>query len=198
MFPYAERRTDDAVYFVGGPFSQWYKDKNPTKMQFTQFMLNDDDNLYDFNCAEQYMMAAKAKLFPCKENDIIFDAIMASSDPGTQKELGRSVRNFDPVIWNQHARDIVFRGNIAKFKNPELFDYIMDTEDRLIVEGAIYDPVWGVKLRWSDPAIEDPKNWRGTNWLGQVLMKVRETLSYDKGYFPWGQELIWNDDPTKH
>lgn len=190
-FNYSERRTSDAVYFVGGPFSQWYKDKNPTKYQFTQFVLSDADQLYDFNCAEQYMMASKAKLFPCRENDVVFDAIMNSKHPDVQKELGRQVANFDPVVWNNHARDIVFRGNIQKFKSQKLFDYLMDTGDRLIVEGAIYDPVWGVKLRWNDPAIEDSANWRGTNWLGQVLMKVRSTLQNDPGHYAWGHDIDW-------
>ncbi|MCK9529522.1 MAG: NADAR family protein [Gammaproteobacteria bacterium] len=197
MFNYSERRTDSHVYFVGGPFSQWYKDKNPTKYQFTQFLLTDEDYLYDFNCAEQYMMASKAKLFPCEENDVIFEAIMNSKHPDQQKELGRQVKNFDPEIWNTNARTIVFRGNIQKFKIPELFDYIMDTEDRIIVEGAIYDPVWGVKLRWNDPAIEDLANWRGTNWLGQVLMKVRKTLKEDPGHFAFGYDIDWSKEPWK-
>lgn len=197
MYPYSERRTDTHVYFVGGPFSQWYKDKNPTKYQFTQFLLTDEDHLYDFNCAEQYMMASKAKLFPCKENDVIFEAIMNSKNPDVQKELGRQVRNFDPVIWNEHARTIVFRGNIQKFKSAEMFDYIMATEDRIIVEGAIYDPVWGVKLRWNDPAIEQTSNWKGTNWLGQVLMKVRKTLINDPGHHAFGYEIDWGLEPWK-
>lgn len=197
MYNYSERRTDSHVYFVGGPFSQWYKDKNPTKYQFTQFLLTDSDNLYDFNCAEQYMMACKAKLFPCKENDVIFEAIMNSKHPDQQKELGRQVKNFDPNVWNANARTMVFRGNIQKFKSAELFDYIMETEDRIIVEGAIYDPVWGVKLRWNDPAIEDTKNWRGTNWLGQVLMKVRKTLKEDPGHFAFGYDIDWSQEPWK-
>lgn len=197
MYPYSERRTDTHVYFVGGPFSQWYKHKNPTKYQFTQFLPTDDDHLYDFNCAEQYMMASKAKLFPCKENDVIFDCIMNARDPDTQKELGRRVQNFDPVVWNEHARTIVFRGNIQKFKTAELFDYIMGTENRTLVEGAIYDPVWGVKLRWSDPAIEDVSNWKGTNWLGQVLMKVRNTLQIDPGHHAFGYDIDWSREPWK-
>lgn len=197
MYNYSERRTDSAVYFVGGPFSQWYKDKNPTKRQFTQFVLDDSGYLYDFNCAEQYMMASKAKLFPCRENDITFEAIMNSNDPGTQKELGRQVKNFDVDVWVKHARDIVFRANIQKFKRQELYDYLMGTEDKLIVEGAIYDPVWGVKLRWSDPTIEDVSNWRGTNWLGQVLMKVRETLRNDPGHHAWGYDIDWTRERWK-
>lgn len=196
-YQYSERRTDTHVYFVGGPFSQWYKDNNPTKYQFTNHVLDDTSQLHDFNCAEQYMMASKAALFPCKENDVIFDAIMNSKHPDVQKELGRKVHNFDVNVWAQHARTAVFRGNIQKFKNKQLFDYLMGTGDRIIVEGAIYDPVWGVKLRWSDPAIENVDNWKGTNWLGQVLMKVRKTLQEDPGHYAFGYDIDWTLEPWK-
>lgn len=193
MYPYAERRTDDAVYFLGGPFSQWWtKDVAADGVQFTQFVLNDEDRLYDFNCAEQYMMASKAKLFPCKDNDILFDSIMKATDPRVQKNLGRQVRNFDVDVWAEHARDIVFRGNIAKFKNPRLNEYLMATGDMLLVEGADYDPVWGVKIAWDDPAIENIANWQGSNWLGQVLMRTREVLREESDHWPWGYRMIWD------
>lgn len=193
MYPYAERRTDDAAYFLGGPFSQWWtKNTAADGVQFTQFVLNDEDYLYDFNCAEQYMMASKAKLFPCPENDLLFDAIMKSDNPRAQKELGRKVHNFDVDVWAKHARDIVFRGNISKFKNPALNEYLMATENLLLVEGADYDPVWGVKIAWDDPAIEDINNWQGTNWLGQVLMRVREVLRNESDHWPWGYDLKWD------
>lgn len=61
-------------------------------------------------------------------------------------------------------------------QNPHTLDYMKSFGDRYIVEGAHYDPVWGVKLAWNDPAIIDPVNWRGTNWLGEVLMEVRKRL----------------------
>ena len=31
-----------------------------------------------------------------------------------------------------------------------------------------------------DKKILDPKNWRGTNWLGEAIMKVREQIKNEE------------------
>jgi ribA/ribD-fused uncharacterized protein len=164
---YKERRTDTHIYFVGGPFSQWYA--SPFEAEIL------DAGTHKFNCCEQYMMAGKALAFGDED---VFNAIMLATNPRDHKALGRQVRNFDADVWNQVAREIVYEGNIAKFTSTDTFkDYLLGTDDLYMVEGAIYDAVWGVKLAWDDPKIEDPANWQGTNWLGETLMRVRSTLN---------------------
>src|SRR5947209_19865319 len=93
------------TFFWSGPFSQWHP------CQFTI-----DGKVY--NCAEQYMMEQKALLFDDRETAA---KIMRARTPREQKQLGRQVGNFNAGRWNAVARDIVFRGNVAKFtQNPEL------------------------------------------------------------------------------
>lgn len=164
---YKERRTSTHVYFVGGPFSQWYA--SPFEAEIL------DKGKHKFNCCEQYMMAGKALAFNDEE---VFNAIMLETNPRNHKDLGRKVRNFEPDVWNAVAREIVYEGNLAKFTStPELTEYLLGTNDLYMVEGAWYDAVWGVKLAWDDPKIEDSANWQGTNWLGEVLMRVRKTIN---------------------
>ena len=168
--PYKERRTDTHVYFVGGPFSQWWTSEFVTQ----PFPGYPEER---FVSCEQYMMAAKALLFHDVE---VYQVIMRETNPKIIKELGRKVRNYDDVIWRLNARELVFRGNMPKFtQNADLHDYLLETGDRMMVEGASYDPVWGVKLAWNDPAIENVENWRGTNWLGETLMRVKISLATD-------------------
>jgi len=158
-----ERRTASHVYFVGGPLSQWYA--SPFEAEIL------DAGKHKFSCCEQYMMAGKALTFGDED---VFNAIMLETNPKVQKDLGRKVRNFDPAIWNEIAREIVYDGNIAKFTSTDAFtQYLLGTDNLYLVEGAVYDAVWGVKLAWDDPKIEDPANWQGTNWLGETLMRVR-------------------------
>lgn len=164
---YKVRTTNTHVYFLTGPFSQWHP---------SEFMasLEPQGRELRFGYAEQYMMAAKALLFGDHE---ILAKIMDAQHPRDHKELGRKVRGFDPTKWNQHAREIVYQGNFSKFsQNSDLREYLLNTGDRHLVEGAWYDPVWGVALAWDDPQILDQANWKGTNWLGKELMRVRSSL----------------------
>ena len=157
------------VYFVSGPFSQWWP------CRFSAALPGDGGaGFMRFNCAEQYMMAAKAELFG---DSASLAAIMAAPAPGEQKRLGRQVAGFDGAAWDAAARGAVTAGNIAKFgQNPDLLAVLLATGDKTLVEGASYDPVWGVALAWNDPAILDGTQWRGANWLGQCLMAARTWL----------------------
>lgn len=157
------------VYFVGGPFSQWFRSPFKGKLP-----ISEDAPILDFNCAEQFMMACKAALFADWET---LDLIMQTTDPSEQKALGRKVKNFDDAHWREGARECVKLGSYFKFyQNAKLREFLFATGDKILVEGAHYDPVWGVKLAWDDPRILDEANWQGTNWLGECLMHTRTKL----------------------
>lgn len=168
MSNYKVRTTETHVYFLTGPFSQWHPS------EFVASLPN-GGRPRRFSHAEQYMMAGKADLFGDYDT---LEKIMDAGHPRDQKELGRQVKNFDQKVWGENAREIVLQGNMAKFsQDSDLREYMLATGDRILVEGAWYDPVWGVALAWDDPKILDEANWQGTNWLGQSLMKVRQELN---------------------
>jgi ribA/ribD-fused uncharacterized protein len=149
------------VFFYGGPFSQW-----------APFGFELDGVKYA--TAEQYMMAMKAEYFGDEETKA---KIMATSNPSEQKALGRMVANFDKEAWDAVSRGYVYKGNIAKFTSDEfLTRYILDTGEKEIVEASPYDKIWGIGLSTIDERRFDKKQWRGTNWLGETLMKVRTDL----------------------
>lgn len=156
--------TDKFVFFYGGPFSQWYQ---------SRFTL--DGTTY--NCAEQYMMAQKALIFGDEEARA---KIMKSHSPSDQKAAGRKVKNFDADKWNKVARAFVYRANSAKFSNPILKNFLLETGDKELVEASPTDVIWGIGLSESDPNRFDKSKWRGTNWLGEVLMEVRKDLRTSK------------------
>jgi len=147
--------------FWGGPFSQWY----PSLFKVEGI---------EYNCTEQYMMAKKAGLFGDEKAQL---AIMESKIPREQKRIGRTVEGFVAERRNAVAKDIVFRGNVAKFtQNPECFAYMMNTGTQEIVEASPEDTIWGIGLSAEDPDAHDKTKWKGTNWLGEVLTSVREIL----------------------
>lgn len=157
-----ENRTETHLYFWGGYCSQWHRSK---------FIVEG----IEYNCAEQYMMAEKARLFNDQES--LYN-IMLEYDPRNQKILGKNVRNFDKAKWDSVCRLIVYRGNLAKFsQNSGLCDWLLlDTGNLKLVEASPYDNIWGIGLNPCDPLRFDEKNWKGTNWLGEAIMQVRSDL----------------------
>lgn len=153
------------TFFWGGPFSQWHP------CRFTV-----DGVLY--NCAEQYMMAGKARLFGDAETEA---KIMAAAHPRDQKGLGRRVRGFDEETWLAEARGIVYRGNRAKFgASGKLRGLLMSTRGTTLVEASPLDTLWGIGVAEADPRAADRSQWEGSNWLGEVLTRLREDLAAEE------------------
>lgn len=155
--------TDDFVLFWNPPcpFSQW----TPSR-----FVVEGEA----FGCAEQFMMAAKARLFG---DEATRARILAATEPGEQKALGREVSGFDQATWERERFGIVVRGNEAKFaQNPAMLAALLATGERRLVEASPYDRIWGIGLGATDPRALDPAEWRGLNLLGQALEEVRRRL----------------------
>lgn len=143
-------------------FSQWY----------TSYFIIDGIR---YNCAEQYMMAEKARVF-CDEETR--KKILQATEPDVIKQLGREVRNFDAEKWDAVSGDVVVRGNIAKFgQNEELRKFLLATENKVLVEASPYDKIWGIGMKQAEAEKAYPHIWKGTNKLGFALMEVRDVLN---------------------
>lgn len=151
--------------FFSGTFNQCY----PVK--FTV-----DGN--EYSSAEQFMMAMKAVIF--KDFDM-YERIKAENDPAIQKALGRQIVGFDKDVWEKQCKAIVTCGNLHKFnQNIALFYELRETEGTELVYAAANDTIWGVGLTENDSRILDKSQWLGTNWLGEILTEIRETLIREK------------------
>ena len=94
--------SDDVVLFWHPPsaFSQW------TLSPFTV-------DFVEYDCAEQFMMASKARLFG---DDTALSAILATKDPREQKRLGRHVRfYFTASYGNPHAKTLYYMATLQNF-----------------------------------------------------------------------------------
>lgn len=111
------------------------------------------------------------------EDREIEEKILVSSNPKEIKELGREVKNFNEEIWNKKKYHIVVLGNYYKFvQNASLKKYLLNTDNKVIVEASPYDNIWGIGLKEGDDGIVEPINWRGKNLLGFALMEVRDII----------------------
>ncbi|EJT73936.1 hypothetical protein, variant [Gaeumannomyces tritici R3-111a-1] len=125
-----------------------------------------------FRCAEQFMMYCKAARFGDRETQRL---VMATDSPKEQKRLGRAVDGFDDGGWDEVKSAVVVAGNMAKFgQNAPLGRALLATGDRLLVEAASRDRVWGIGYT-AKTAPHRRKHW-GENRLGVALMEVRARL----------------------
>lgn len=153
--------TEKFVYFWSGPFSQWAK---------SPFIVNGEK----YNCAEQYMMAEKARFFKDWSTEA---KIMSASTPDLQKSLGRTIKPFDEISWSNVAKRVVYTGSYFKYtQNNSFFKELMDTDGFTLVEASPLDKIWGIGLAENDERAKLRSTWLGTNWLGEVLTTLREDL----------------------
>jgi len=113
--------------------------------------------------------------------------ILAARTPKIAKQLGRQVRPLPPW-WEDRKKEIMLECLLAKFSVPELRQRLAATGEAVLVEGNTWSdrywgaerladsesPTWSLDLPW----------WRdygfvlaGHNWLGRLLMMVREVTS---------------------
>ena len=155
---HTNRQNEEVGKFV---FSQWFP---------SPFVV---DNI-QYKTSEHWMMAHKAKLFSDSE---ACDLIIKADKPAEVKEIGRQIRGFSEIKWNEKKYEVVRLGNIHKFhQNKKLKDYLLGTADRVIVEASPTDSVWGIGVTQDEKMVDDPHTWRGANLLGFALMEVRDFL----------------------
>lgn len=134
-----------------------------------------------YEYAEQYMMAQKVLLGGRRD---LWKRIMESDNPKEIKDFAgkESFPEFMGIksFWDKHCKQIVKRGVKAKFQqNPDILQELLNTNDALLCECAARDKIWGIGINLKDPAWHYVSNWDGKNYLGRILMEVREELRRD-------------------
>jgi ribA/ribD-fused uncharacterized protein len=151
----------DYELFYGGHCSQWAR--SPILI----------DGVH-YPTAEHYMMVQKALTF---DDTKALSIILDTDSPFVAKMAGRSVKNYDDTVWAAVRYEHVLIANRAKFtQNEEFFQYLINTENKVLVEASPTDTIWGIGLPESSEDCLDPRKWRGENLLGFVCMQVRDEL----------------------
>ena len=78
-----------------------------------------------------------------------------------------------PANWDEICYDIMKDILMVKFSAPELNEKLKATGDAVLIEGNHWHD-----NRWGKCSCERCKNKEARNWLGKILMEIRD--SYDK------------------
>ena len=151
------------------------KDGSISKTCFSQWWLSSFEvEGITYKTAEHWVMAKKAELFEDKE---VLEKILGSNSPAEAKKFGREVKNYIDSVWVANRYEIVREGNYHKFsQNPDLKQFLINTNDRVLVEASPVDPIWGIGMASDDKDVMNPEKWKGLNLLGFALMEVRDEL----------------------
>ena len=154
---------DKHVAFWGSEFSNFY----PCRFEYDGVK---------WKSSEQCFMAQKAKFFNDEET---YNLILKAETPKEAKKLGRLVKNYDDKKWEKIREKTMYDIVLQKFiQNNDLQLLITrkDLIDKTFVEGSPFDEIYGVKMDYRNPNIDDESNWNGTNLLGKILCNVRSYL----------------------
>ena len=93
------------------------------------FMSDFEHDGTTYNCAEQFIMAQKARLFA---DTLRYNLSMASSAPAERKALGRAVSGFDGNVWDVNRLEITHQANLGKFGFwPSLRSFLLRTGSKI-------------------------------------------------------------------
>lgn len=140
-----------------------------------------------YKTAEHWMMYRKAMQFDDFQSA---KKVLNTETPKDAKYIGRNIRSYDNDVWYLPSYEMVRLGNIHKFnQHPQLLEYLLQQKNKVLVEASPYDNKWGVALNANDRAIYDVEQWQGTNFLGFVLMEVRDFF-YEFGTFDYLKDYL--------
>lgn len=168
IYPEGYMVTDMHVFFYGSFLS------NFQKCRFRWKYMGEE---HEFFCTEQAFMWAKAMTFGDK---VMAKAILdEKDDPLECKHCGRWVQGYDDEKWAQERYSIMLSVNMAKYtQDPEMRKLLLDPlfDGKEFVEASPSDPIWGIKMGIGSKGVEDPRNWKGQNYLGRILTEVRNAI----------------------
>ncbi|KAJ3392046.1 hypothetical protein HDU80_010932 [Chytriomyces hyalinus] len=134
-----------------------------------------------FQSSEQVIFAAsKAGLF--RDEAALMQATSTPAMSASQaKYLGRNVQNFVDTVWKTNARWLSDVAILIKcLQNAGAMEELVRTRGLMIAEGSKQDLVWGIGMEACYPASLEQNKWRGKNWLGQSLVRVRKQIQVKK------------------
>jgi ribA/ribD-fused uncharacterized protein len=166
----AKRNTACTYFFedddpLTGFLSQWYP-----------CMFTDQHNV-TYICAEQYMMAEKARAHGQMKVHL---QVMTSASPAAMKAAGRAMPGYNERLWSTLRAEVLRTGNTLKFaQNPLLRDKLLATGQLTLAEASPRDKICGIGISLSDARAGAA--WDGLNLLGIALMEVRALLARPTG-----------------
>lgn len=160
--PQVERETEQVLAFFGWRSS--FSNFHPVTFEIAGHQYSNVETYYQYS-----------KAIFCDRQDIAWK-ILGASHPRICKNLGDSLKCDDQTTLQQKSLEWMLSGLIAKFsQNEVLKEKLLNTGEITLAESST-DKFWSTGLRLDDNNAMRPSEWKGSNNMGKLLMRVRETL----------------------
>lgn len=127
-----------------------------------------------YSSTEQYYQVKKAEHFL---DDQRAAKMMRMTNPVDIMRLGKNVNNYKEDEWEPVCRDVMMRGNLAKYtQNPCLRSFLLATGDKELLESSRHDLYWGTGVGLNSKYALTTNEFRGKNHMGRLLSSVREHM----------------------
>ena len=136
-----------------------------------------------YNCTEQMYQSEKCLFYGDPQ---AARSVMLQSDPVMMKRIGDRLTHSDPTRekeWLKHRAKSVMKAAVhLKFsQNHNLRNALKQTLENF-VEANPHDSIWGIGLSLNNTKLLDREEWKGENWLGDILTDMRDKfLSEEAG-----------------
>ncbi len=110
-------------------------------------------------------------------NSHIADLVRGAKSPMKAYQIAQQHKDEVRPDWDDIKYDVMLTANLAKYRqNPDARNLLLSTGNRKLIESSPVDSVWG-----------HGEDEQGLNWLGKILMDVRERM---KTEFPDYEETL--------
>ena len=81
-----------------------------------------------------------------------------------------------PPFGTERIKMPCYLAPVKSMQNPAMKNHLLSIGNNRLAEACPLDPVWAIDHRADDPRANDPRQWRGTNLLGEALSAVRDAI----------------------
>ena len=159
------KRSGEAMVFYNPkcPLSNWNKEY-PFRVEDREYI-----------CVEQYIAEQKCNLFG---DTRAARQVMKETNPKSMRTIGEDIRSYNHGEWMDAMHDVAYTGVQAKFTDERARgarEYLLDTGE-LVLGEATRNKKWGTGVHVSEPQALSHESWSGDNWMGDILMGIRQQL----------------------
>ena len=132
-----------------------------------------EDNGHSFSTVEHYYQYRKALYF---KDETTASTILHSHSPAQAKALSYQIQDYDEELWRSVAEQTMYNACSKKFQQNITLRTKLKGTRGLLVEANPKDNFFSCGLSIDDPNLDETLKWKGQNILGNILIKIRDSL----------------------